>query len=240
MRVLDGLTRVDWAIPTQCELAAVVAKVGDHRATLPPAESALVAGAAAARAKAFSSGRRAAREALAAFGVYGHPLTRRGRAPAWPEGLVGSLAHSRALVFAVVGRRDRYAGVGADVELAGRVTNRAANRVLTAGERQALRGAAWRTGLFSAKEAVYKAVNPVTGEYLAFTDVHIDVAPDAPCRFRAKTTRPAAAAELVASGQGLCRARTRVAKRVLAFGSLCGAQMGVAKHVLAFSSLCRA
>ena len=34
-----------------------------------------------------------------------------------------------------------------------------------------------------------------------------------------------------------CRARTEVAKRVLAFDSLCRVQTGVAKHVLAFDSL---
>ena len=202
MRGLDGLASVDWAVPAQRELAAVIAKVGDHRDALLPAESELVAGAARARVIAFSSGRRAAREALTTFGVRGHALTRRGRAPAWPAGFVGSLAHSRALAFAVVGREDRHAGVGADLEPAGRVTQRVAERVLTAGERRALPDAAWRTALFSAKEAVYKAVHPVTGEYLAFADVSIHFAPDAPGAFRAKTTRPLAATELVAGGEG--------------------------------------
>lgn len=202
MRALDGLASVDWAVPAQRGLAAVIAKVGDHRDALLPGESERVAGVAHARARAFSSGRRAAREALAAFGVRGHALTRRGRAPEWPAGFVGSLAHSRALAFAVVGRAERHAGVGADLEPAGRVTRRVAERVLTAGERQALPDAAWRTALFSAKEAVYKAVHPVAGEYLAFTDVNIHFAPDAPGAFRANTTRPSAAAELVAGGEG--------------------------------------
>lgn len=199
---LDGLDAVHWPSAAPTDLIAVFANVRSRPEALLPAESRLVAGAGSARLAAFSSGRHAARVALRALGVPDQPVTRRDRVPVWPEGVVGSISHSRSLAVALVARRRRYQGVGVDLETRGRVTPRIAQRVLTTSERANLPDVAWRTALFSAKESVYKAVNPIAGEHLAFADVEIALADAAGRVFAARAVRPCRSAERVAAGRG--------------------------------------
>ncbi len=165
-----------------------------------------------ARAAEYSSGRRVAREALRLLGIEDWPVAVRGRvrgdtwgrAPLWPEGVVGTITHSRTLSLALVVHRARLAGVGADLEPENRVAERVAERVLN--ERERARQQAhpdepdWRTMLFSAKESVYKAVNPITGEFLGFEDVEIDAA--AAGEFTATTMRTCASTAWAAAGKG--------------------------------------
>ena len=214
---LDRLAPFEWPL-TSGDLAAACGRVADHRAALLPSEQLAAAEVGAMRAAAYSSGRRVAREALRSFGISGCAIGRQGRTPTWPAGVVGSIAHSRELAIALVGRHRRFAGIGVDVELVGRTTRRVAERVLSDRERARLADDSWRTLLFSAKEAVYKAVNPLAGEFLGFRDV--EIAPGNG-RFAAVTTRPCASASAIAGGEGfflevyghwltcfLCRART--------------------------------
>ena len=201
----DGLDPLDWPLRDEAALTAVFVRVGEHFASLHPAERAFVAAAGRKRTLAYSSGRRAARCALATLGIHNHPLVARDGAPVWPDGVAGSLTHSATLAVAVVARAVRWAGVGVDLERYGRVSARIASRVLSAAEREALPDAGWRTALFSAKESVYKAVHPLCGEFLAFRDVEITVS-ECRNRFTAATTRPCASATRVAAGDGhFCR-----------------------------------
>ncbi len=55
--------------------------------------------------------------------------------------------------------------------------------------------------LFSAKEAIYKAINPLTGEFLGFGDVELDIDPAAG-EFRARCRRNLRSAAPVAAGRG--------------------------------------
>lgn len=197
----DGLKAFDWPFVGDANLVAVFVRVRDRAASLHPAERELVAGAASARVKTFSSGRYAARLALDELGVNSGALLRRGRAPAWPQEVVGSITHSAALAAAVVGRAARWAGVGVDLEPQHRLGVRVAQRVLGAAERAALPDAGWCSAAFSAKESVYKAANPMCGEFLAFRDVRITIAGDASA-FTAATTRPCASTPIVAAGEG--------------------------------------
>ena len=181
------------------ESATVLGGIADHQRSLLPAERLAAPRASDARAFAFSSGRRVAREALRLIGVIDWPITRQGRAPTWPSDVVGSIAHSRTLALAAAARTTAFSGIGVDIETPGRVTPRLAERVLTPTERSHLPAPEWRTALFSAKESVYKAVNPQTGEYLALGDVEITF--DG-CTFQAHTTRPCASSPVVAAGEG--------------------------------------
>ena len=196
---LDGLAPFDWPL-VGGDLAAACGRVADHRESLLPGERHALAEVGEQRSAEFSSGRRVARTALQGVGLYDVAIGRRGRAPAWPSCVVGSIAHSRELAIALVGRRARYAAIGVDVEPLGRATRRVAERVLSERERSRLADDSWQTLLFSAKEAVYKAVNPLAGEFLEFRDVEI-AAGDG--RFTAATTRHRASTAAVVGGEGL-------------------------------------
>ena len=78
--------------------------------------------------------------------------------------------------MAVVCRRSQFAGVGIDLERTNRVTKAIAPKTMTEGELAAI-GAGWppspRTANFSAKEAVFKAVNPIIGLMVGFQEVEI-------------------------------------------------------------------
>ena len=195
---LDGVTPFD--LPLRGDGALALGRVADHRDVLLDAEREECAGMGDARAAAFSSGRRVAREALRHLGVGDWPVLRRGRLPCWPPRIVGAIAHSRSLALALVARTVRFRGVGADIETVNRVNARLAPRLLAQGEIESLPNPLWRTALFSAKEAVYKAVNPLIGEYLGFKDVEIALDGN---MFRATTTRPCASSDAAAAGEGI-------------------------------------
>ena len=154
----------------------------------------------AVRLATFSSGRRVARESLRCLGVHDWPILRQGRLPCWPPAIVGAIGHSRSLACALAVPAEGFRGVGVDIEAEHRVGAKLAPRLLTQEERGNLPSALWRTALFSAKEAVYKAVNPLIGEYLGFQDVAIALDGNA---FVARTTRPCASTSAVAAGEGV-------------------------------------
>ena len=195
---LDGLAPFEWPLSSG-DLGAACGRVADHRESLLPAERQALAKVGERRGAEFSSGRRVARAALQGIGLHDVAIGRRGRAPAWPSCVVGSIAHSRRLAIALVGRSARYAAIGLDVEPLGRTTRRVAERVLSQRERAGLADDSWHTLLFSAKEAVYKAVNPLVGEFLEFRDVEVAAGGG---RFKAATRRHLASTAAVASGEG--------------------------------------
>ena len=118
----------------------------------------------------------------------------------WPPGVVGSITHSRTLALAIVAGAGGVRGIGVDLERERRVDGRIAARVLVPREREQLAEPDWRTMLFAAKEAVYKAVNPLVGEYLEFADVEISANADG--TYRAAMTRPSESKAPVESGRG--------------------------------------
>lgn len=106
--------------------------------------------------------------------------------PAWPAGVIGSITHSRALVAAAAAHAGEIEDLGIDVEDATRHSARLERWACTPAELRTLRklpapagSTGWSAIVFSAKEAVYKAVNPSTGIPLRFHDVELDFEPDA-------------------------------------------------------------
>jgi len=146
----------------------------------------------------FSMGRAAARDALAEFGIYGVAIERGPSGePLWPEGVVGAISHAGDLAIALVGRQDDYAGLGIDVEQLSRgLTARAARLVCTPAEMEWVNPEADTTRLtmlFSAKEAVFKALFPIEGVWLGFADAELTWHPER-CAFEARLLKAASTA----------------------------------------------
>ena len=188
-------------------VAVAVAETADSRASLLPGEAAYAAGVSEQRAKEFAAGRRVARAALERMGMRAVAIGSSGRRPAWPAGAVGSIAHTGALAVAAAGSNRVFQGLGIDLESETAVSPRVAGRVLTGDERAWLPAAEWRTMLFCAKEAVFKAVNPIVGEFLGFQDVELDINAEQG-EFRASCRGAKRSAQAVGAGRG-CWARYR-------------------------------
>jgi 4'-phosphopantetheinyl transferase EntD len=127
------------------------------------------------RRRASGAARLAAREALASLGGPADaPLPRSpGRFPLWPPGFVGSLAHDETLAVAACARAADFAALGVDVEPAEPLPEEVAEIALFGPE---LRDAALGRAIFCAKEAVYKAINPLDGSPLEYEDIAVDLA----------------------------------------------------------------
>jgi len=163
---------------------------------LPPEEWAAIRRASPARAREFAAGRMAARAALAALGRFGEPVASgRDRAPRWPSGLVGSIAHSRSHGIAAVAEEGRLAALGIDIEpdsplppdLAPLICDRAESAWLQA--QPAEERGRWARLIFSAKEAAYKCQYPLSRTMLGFEAFRITFLPGA--RFAAEFCRQA-------------------------------------------------
>ena len=175
---LEGLDRInDCTLLSMDACHAAVGRVADHRSALSNDERRHIGQAVESRQVAYSTGRYLAKRALGELGVPVESIpTHPSRRPIWPDGVVGSITHSRRYGIAVVCRCPGLVGVGVDLELADRVTEDIAKSVMTEAEREADQGD-WPpsayTANFSAKEAVFKAVNPIVGLMVGFREVEI-------------------------------------------------------------------
>jgi 4'-phosphopantetheinyl transferase EntD len=146
-----------------------------HRIIRPGDEAALRPGEAAAGAvpavrRASGAARIAARRLLAQLGHPDADIPRGAdRAPRWPAGVVGTLAHEATLAMAAVASSARFAGIGIDVEADADLPAELAARVANPGEAPSI-------ALFVVKEAVFKAVHPRDGVFLDFADIVVDFA----------------------------------------------------------------
>ena len=157
------------------------AEGGQSREVFPEEEAALSPRAVERRREQFRVGRAAAHEALRALGVEPVPILRGEKGePVWPAGVVGSITHTEGIAIAVVGRDAHYAGIGVDLEaLDPGLRARTARFVCTEEEIEWAAGDTVRlTMLFSAKEAIFKAVYPLTRVYLDFKDADLRWVPE--------------------------------------------------------------
>jgi enterobactin synthetase component D len=149
------------------------------RAALSPEERGRAEGMPGPRRRTWVGGRAAMREALVRLGSAPAtvPSDDRG-APVLPAGIAGSVTHKEGLAAALVAREQR-ARVGVDLELDVVRTQDIASRVLTPGEMAEIAhlGASDRARevllRFSAKEAVYKALDPFVRRYVGFGEVAV-------------------------------------------------------------------
>ncbi len=145
---------------------------------LMPAEMAATEGMVPKRLREFSAGRYAARLAMRAIGQSVRPiLMGADRAPIWPEGLRGSIAHCDSACVAVVTSGDETVGVDIEPDLP--LEADLIEVITTVDERERLqarpiaeRGLLARK-LFCAKEAVYKVQYPISKEMFDFHTLNI-------------------------------------------------------------------
>jgi 4'-phosphopantetheinyl transferase EntD len=104
-----------------------------------------------------------------------------GREPLWPDGIVGSLTHCEGYRAAAVAPRSLVASVGVDAEPHAPLPAEVLPLVTLAQERAGWEGlpgdVAWDRLVFSAKESVYKAWYPLTGQWLGFEDAVVSLRP---------------------------------------------------------------
>jgi 4'-phosphopantetheinyl transferase EntD len=137
------------------------------------------------RLREFATGRWCARQSLAALGCGPmiELLIGTGGCPVWPATAVGCISHTDGFFASVAGNRDRFVGLGLDVERTASVTPELWPQICTTLEM------AWLASLpahaqqlaaaliFSAKEAWYKLQYPLTGEWLDFQDLQLTPIP---------------------------------------------------------------
>jgi len=106
------------------------------------------------------------------------------RAPVWPDGVIGSLTHSRTLCLAVAGQAGALSGIGIDLEPATSLERNLWDSILLPEEQiDLMRAPAAQRGLlakmiFSAKEAAYKAQYPTSRTLFGFEVMVIAVMDD--------------------------------------------------------------
>jgi enterobactin synthetase component D len=154
-------------------------------AALHPEEAAFARTLPEARRAGWVGGRVALRAALDRAQIEApDPIlaTPRG-APLLPPGAIGSLSHKRAIAVAVAAPATTPAAtLGIDVEEIRPLRSDIATRVLTSEERAALpaEGPARDAAVllrFSAKEAIYKALDPWVRRFVAFEEAIVAPAP---------------------------------------------------------------
>lgn len=142
-----------------------------------PAERDAIAGAVPHRLAEFAAGRQAARQALAALG---HPAAALpmgpDRAPLWPSGIAGSIAHAAGIAVAAVRSGPP---IGVDVEEDAALSPDLWPVILSPEEQRSLppgdTGRQVRQ-VFAAKEALFKAQDPATRAMFGFDAVAVALA----------------------------------------------------------------
>jgi 4'-phosphopantetheinyl transferase EntD len=145
---------------------------------LPAEELAMAATMTPVRRRTWLGGRAALRLALQRAGFDAPPVLVDDRgAPTLPPGIAGSISHKEELAVALVAREPGGARVGVDVEIDRPRRIDISSRVLTPDELREIEPFAPadrdREVLlrFSAKEAIYKALDPFVRRYVGFHEV---------------------------------------------------------------------
>lgn len=149
-----------------------------------PRELALVTGAALRRVHTFAAGRLCAHAALQAAGVDRTPLLSLADGQVdWPAQAPGAIAHTDGYaIAAVLADPKQHVAIGVDVEVLGAVSDDVMEMAFTPAERERLgvlkddARILAATLMFCTKEAFYKAQFKLTGAWIDFHDVEVDVA----------------------------------------------------------------
>lgn len=121
----------------------------------------------------FAAGRILAREPLSSFGHQGPLLRSAAGPPVWPDGIVGSISHCASLAAVAICRSRDSAGIGIDVEPRIPLPPEIADLVLTSDSERVIAAGDGGLRVFCAKEAVYKAIFPLTLEIIEFDAVRV-------------------------------------------------------------------
>ncbi|MDP3294107.1 MAG: 4'-phosphopantetheinyl transferase superfamily protein [Nevskia sp.] len=172
-----SLQAIDWLAGSACRWTPL--PMTGEALALPEEEAALVVDVAERRRGHFIAGRVCARAALAALGHADAVIGRTADgAPAWPDGVTGSIAHCGEAAVAIAASTQHWAAFGIDIEIDRALPDDAAAYVLDEAERDRLAElpgglARWALPAFSAKECVHKCLQPLRGLFLEFGEVTI-------------------------------------------------------------------
>jgi 4'-phosphopantetheinyl transferase EntD len=138
--------------------------------------------AVGARRREFETGRACARRALAQLGLRESAVGSGPRGePLWPAAVVGSITHCATYRACAVALARDVRAVGIDAEPHAPLPDGVLAAIASAGEQRALAahgaGVCWDRVLFSAKESVFKAWYPLTGQALAFEQAEVRIDP---------------------------------------------------------------
>src|SRR5580700_7554177 len=155
-----------------------IISLGDEHALWPEEAESFAASVTKVR-RASGAARIVARELLARLGYRERAVPKStSGAPVWPEGVTGSLSHDPSVAIVAIGLSRCYRGLGIDiVEPTELLPPDWPILIATAAERCEIGGdECLGRLLFAAKEAVYKAVQPLDHVFLDHHDVEIDFA----------------------------------------------------------------
>ena len=150
-------------------------------------EQAMVAQAVETRRFEFSSARVLAHKVMLQLGHAAAPLLAHpDRSPAWPDGIVGSLSHSRKYCAALIAtKHPQLLGLGVDIEDLRPLNPNLFDEILTPTEIDIMqtllpeeRHAIHVLSIFGIKEAVFKAMLPLGNHGLGFHAMEADVLTD--------------------------------------------------------------
>jgi 4'-phosphopantetheinyl transferase EntD len=165
-------------------------------------EARAVAGAMPRRLAQFAAGRSCARQALRRLGMDRAviPVGERG-APLWPDEVTGSISHTAETAAALVAPRRRWRSIGFDIEEAAAVTADLFEQLVSEEEGRRPASPALAPSIFSAKEAVFKALDPLHPRWIDFADITVDIDEDEGS-FRARASRGGLDLALLGEGEG--------------------------------------
>ena len=154
-----------------------IISLGDEFALLPEERDAFAKSVVKVR-RASGAARTAARELLPQLGQAQRAVPKSASGmPAWPDGIVGSLAHDDEIAIAALALRRDFAGLGIDIEPAKALDPDLLPIVATPSERDRIEEDPFHGRLlFAIKEAVYKTVYPLDRTFLDHHDVEVSVA----------------------------------------------------------------
>jgi len=177
-----------------------------------PEELQYIAGAVGKRQAEFATARICARRALARLGVPPCALVPRpDRSPSWPNGVVGSIAHTTGCCIVAVTNAPEIIAIGLDIEVDTPLEADLERMICTDSERKRLEGAepSERGFLgklyFSAKEAFYKCQYGITRAFLDFGEVEIKFDLERQCFTIVVLARRGAAWDFVSRTEGRFR-----------------------------------
>ena len=135
------------------------------------------------RREEYIAGRACAKVAMDALGVSGGVAFGDDRKPIWPSDIVGSITHSKKFAVASIGLSDEFLSIGIDCEV---VMTKAkfdslSNHLATSEDLKLFNGQdddITATIIFSAKEALFKLINPLCHKFFGFDHATLKVIGD--------------------------------------------------------------
>jgi 4'-phosphopantetheinyl transferase EntD len=168
-------------LPTEVSLCEYPRDVIDGELHLSEADAAASRHFTRARRAEFHIGRTCARRAMARFDRDMEPVSiGHDRAPIWPRGVVGSITHCPGYCAAAVADTANILGLGIDAEIwtgfPACISSDIANaEEYRSGADLSLGDSIFHCLLFSAKESIFKAINPLINEFFDYRSVSLSL-----------------------------------------------------------------